>query len=180
MPVLAQGRGEVPITDPPGPAVEAPPGGSSAQAAASNSLLQCQALDMSPLSGVAPSPSCDFVGTPAPSEVHSLFGATSASRDSGHATSPLLGGIYFGSGELGPYVAPGSGAETDRSASRTSYRAEAAQKQSQQRSAHSSRAEAAQPQQSSSTLNKQAGVYVLQGQKGTRTESRRYSDITLK
>ena len=73
----------------------------------------------------------------------------------------------FGTGELGPYVAPGSGAETDRSASRTSYQAGAAQKQSQQRSAHSSRAEAAKPQQSSSMLNKQTGVYVLQGQKGT-------------
>ena len=33
----------------------------------------------------------------------------SASRNSGHATSPLLGGIHFGSGELGPGMAAGSG-----------------------------------------------------------------------
>ena len=82
-------------------------------------------------------------------------------RNSGHATSPLLGGLEFGSGELGPYVAPGSGAETDRSASRTSYQADAAQKQSQQRFAHSAEASAA-PQQPAEASTRQAAGYALQ------------------
>ena len=85
-----------------------------------------------------------------------------ALRNSGHATSPLLGGIDFGSGELGPYVAPGSGAETDRSASRNSYQADAAQKQSQQRFAQSAEVSAA-PQQPAEASTRQAAGYALQG-----------------
>ena len=84
-----------------------------------------------------------------------------ALRNSGHATSPLRGGIQFGSGELGPYVASGTGAETDRSASRTSYQADAAQKQSQQRFAHSAEASAA-PQQPAEASARQAAGCALQ------------------
>ena len=89
---------------------------------------------------------------------------SSASRDSGHATGPLFGESHFGSGELGPYVAPGSGAETDRIA-------EAAQPQSQQRFALSHHAAAAPQQQGGSDIHAQAGGYVLQDLTGTESRS---------
>ena len=65
-----------------------------------------------------------------------------ALRNSGHATSPLLGGSHFGSGELAPLGRSGSGAT--------------------ERFALSNQAEAAQQQQGRSDSNKQAAGYALQ------------------
>ena len=89
------------------------------------------------MSGYAPSP---LIGGRSAISNDPIVGS-SASRDSGHATSPSLGGIHFGSGELAPLRRSGSGAETDRrvssvsqpcsrrSASRISNQAYATQKQ---------------------------------------------------